>query len=131
MVTQQIVALLSPVQIRLATPRKRQSNSGLVFLYAASGQLFTKPAPHVQYARKQVAMDSKESDPSHPSCSVIDLAAVRRLRIIVSPRLAIRIQVRMVNVYQDEARAYRLAGLPVPVQVLEDAERWEREHGRL
>jgi hypothetical protein len=37
----------------------------------------------------------------------------------------------MVNVYQDEAKAYRFAGLPVPVRELEDAERWEREHGRL
>ena len=41
----------------------------------------------------------------------------------------VEIRVRMANVFAWEADAYRLAGLPVPAHVLEDIERWEREHG--
>lgn len=75
-------------------------------------------------------MDSEESDPSYPFCPVIELAAVRDARRIAprAPRPIFRILIRMANVYLDEAKAYRLAGLPVPTQVLEDAKRWEREH---
>ncbi|MFA6447306.1 MAG: hypothetical protein WCW31_03555 [Patescibacteria group bacterium] len=75
-------------------------------------------------------MDPKENDPSHPFCPVIELAIIRReLALTVLPvKLVIVIRINMVNVYLDEAKAYRLAGLPVPTQVLEDAERWEREN---
>jgi len=62
-------------------------------------------------------------------------ARVCRVRIgrveIIVPGSSIRIQigVRPKNVFAKEAMAYRLAGLPVPAQVLQDMERWEREHG--
>ncbi len=75
-------------------------------------------------------MDSEENDLSYPFCPVIDLATVRDAHKIAPSvsRLIFQIRIRMANIYLDEAKAYRLAGLPVPTQVLEDAERWEREH---
>jgi hypothetical protein len=47
----------------------------------------------------------------------------------VLPGAVVEVRVRMANVFKWEADAYRLAGLPVPAYVLEDIERWEREHG--
>ncbi|MFA5130641.1 MAG: hypothetical protein WC477_07085 [Patescibacteria group bacterium] len=47
--------------------------------------------------------------------------------ILARSSMNICIKVRPVNIYLDEAMAYRLAQLPVPDSVLEDSARWERE----
>lgn len=43
---------------------------------------------------------------------------------------AVEVLVKQVNPYRGEAEAYRRDGKAVPRRVLEDIERWDREHGR-
>ena len=102
-------------------------------------------------------MKSDDDGPPSGDANVIDLAAIRdhlRVPTLVAALLAqkagasvralrpgrveadlpgsvgVEIRVWQVNIYHDEAKAYRLQGMPVPDRVLQDAERWDREHGR-
>ena len=42
----------------------------------------------------------------------------------------VRLRIRVVNIYEEAAQAYRQAGRPVPERIVLGIERWNREHGR-